>query len=85
MRQALIVPIRWDWLNSPYPEEMNRNLTSRIAELHFAPTKQNKENLHRENIDKNVFVTGNTVIDSLRTTIQSDYHFHNKMFNTLPL
>lgn len=68
---------------SPYPEEMNRNLTSRIAELHFAPTKQNKENLHRENIDKNVFVTGNTVIDSLHTTIQSDYHFHNEMLNDI--
>ena len=58
---------------APFPEEMNRTLTSRIAELHFAPTTANKECLAEENIRKNVFVTGNTVIDALQTTISKDY------------
>lgn len=58
---------------APFPEEMNRTLTSRIAELHFAPTTANKECLAGENIRKNVFVTGNTVIDALQTTISKDY------------
>ncbi len=63
---------------APYPEEMNRTLTSRIAELHFAPTASNEENLRRENICKNVFVTGNTIIDALQTTIRQGYHYKNK-------
>lgn len=51
---------------SPFPEEMNRVLTSRIAELHFAPTLISKENLLHEGIsDNNIFITGNTVIDAL--------------------
>lgn len=62
---------------SPFPEEINRSLTARIAELHFAPTEQNKENLRREQIEKNVFVTGNTVIDAFHTTIQKDYVFQD--------
>ncbi len=50
----------------PYPEELNRLLTGQIATLHFAPTNRAKENLQRENIPPdNIFVTGNTVIDSL--------------------
>lgn len=60
---------------SPFPEEMNRNLTGKIAELHFAPTVNNKENLNRENIVKNVFVTGNTVIDAFQTTVKQNYVF----------
>lgn len=60
---------------APFPEEMNRTLTSRIADLHFAPTEANKECLARENIEKNVFVTGNTVIDALQTTILRDYKY----------
>lgn len=63
---------------APYPEEMNRTLTSRIAELHFAPTASNEENLRKENICKNVFVTGNTIIDALQTTIRQGYHYKNK-------
>ena len=52
--------------DQPFPEEMNRRLISSLAELHFAPTAQNADNLLREGIaDSNVFVTGNTVIDSL--------------------
>ena len=46
---------------SPYPEEMNRCLTSKLATLHFAPTKQNAKNLEREGISTGVYITGNTV------------------------
>lgn len=60
---------------SPYPEEMNRNLTGKIADLHFAPTIGNKMNLQRENITKNVFVTGNTVIDAFKYTLKDAYVF----------
>ncbi|MBC5581412.1 UDP-N-acetylglucosamine 2-epimerase (non-hydrolyzing) [Anaerofilum sp. BX8] len=62
---------------SPFPEEMNRCLTSEIAELHFAPTENNKNNLQKEGKRKNVFVTGNTVIDAFSTTVHSDYRFKN--------
>ena len=62
----------------PYPEEMNRTLTSKIAELHFAPTERNKINLNRENIYNNIYVTGNTVIDSFKTTVDKKYVFENK-------
>lgn len=55
---------------SPWPEEMNRQLTGRIATYHFAPTKLSKENLMSEGIDDSrVFITGNTVIDALRWVI----------------
>lgn len=61
---------------SPFPEEMNRNLTGRIAEMHFAPTKSNKQNLLRENIpEKDIFITGNTVIDAMKTTVKDDFKF----------
>ncbi len=60
---------------SPFPEEMNRNLTGKIAELHFAPTTNNQRNLFEEKITKNVFVTGNTVIDAFKTTVRPDYEF----------
>lgn len=53
-------------LESPWPEEANRVLTSRITALHFAPTESNRQNLLREGIvDSRIFVTGNTVIDAL--------------------
>jgi len=52
-------------LYSPYPEEANRKLTSILAKYHFCPTKLNQENLLKENISKNVFVVGNTIIDTL--------------------
>lgn len=61
---------------APYPEEMNRLLTGRLASIHFAPTNKARENLLNEGIDEsNVFVTGNTVIDALSTTIRDDYTF----------
>ena len=51
---------------SPWPEEMNRQITGRIAAYHFAPTSLSRQNLLAENIDeKQIFVTGNTVIDAL--------------------
>lgn len=62
---------------SPYPEEMNRLLTGRIASWHFAPTTGNLENLRKEHINKNIYVTGNTVIDAFRTTVKEDYCFQN--------
>lgn len=58
---------------SPYPEEMNRTLTGKIATLHFAPTKTNKQNLLNENVKTGIFITGNTVIDALKTTVKKDY------------
>ena len=60
----------------PFPEEMNRRLTGAIADLHFSPTKMAKENLLKENIDENgIFITGNTAIDALKTTIDDSYVF----------
>lgn len=63
---------------SPYPEEMNRLLTGRIATYHFAPTERNRSNLKLENITENVYVTGNTVIDSFMTTVIEGYHFKDE-------
>jgi len=60
---------------SPFPEEMNRNLTGKLATLHFAPTEVNRENLARESITKHVFVTGNTVIDALMALVRPDHQF----------
>ncbi len=69
---------------SPFPEEMNRHLTGVLADIHFAPTVNNKENLIRENIDKNkIFLTGNTVIDALKMTINSDYIFANRTLKNI--
>ncbi len=68
---------------SPYPEEMNRLLTGRIATYHFAPTKRNEENLVKENIHKNIFITGNTVIDAFKTTVKEDYKFSNAILQTI--
>ena len=63
---------------SPFPEEMNRLMTDRICVYHFAPTKGNRENLLREGVsEKGIFVTGNTVIDALATTVRKDYVFAN--------
>lgn len=60
----------------PYPEEMNRRLTGALTDLHFAPTVLAKEHLLKENVSEDtIFITGNTVIDALQTTIQEDYHF----------
>ena len=69
---------------SPYPEEMNRKLVTAIADLYFCPTENNRENLRREGVEKGVFVTGNTVIDALKTTVRKDYHFTTEILNQLP-
>ena len=69
---------------SPYPEEMNRKLVSAIADLFFCPTEANRQNLLREGISDGLFVTGNTVIDALKTTVSKDYHFTTKLLNELP-
>ena len=62
---------------SPFPEEMNRKLTGAIAELHFSPTVNNKNNLLKENVSADkIFITGNTVIDALKTTVREDYSFN---------
>lgn len=59
---------------SPYPEEMNRQLTGVMADLHFAPTEQSRENLLKENkLAEAIFVTGNTAIDALKTTVSEQY------------
>lgn len=63
---------------SPFPEEMNRKIISQIAELFFAPTKNNKNNLEKENISQNIFVTGNTVIDAFQYTVKKNYKFKNE-------
>ncbi len=69
---------------SPYPEEMNRQLTGRIADLNFSPTEQNRLNLLKENVpDDTIFITGNTVIDALKTTVQENYKFKEKALNDL--
>lgn len=60
----------------PFPEEMNRKLTGSLATLHFSPTQTAKDNLLKENVDEeNIFVTGNTVIDALKTTVEEGYQF----------
>ena len=61
-------------LFNPYPEEFNRQVVSIISKYHFAPTMRAKENLLREGKDESrIWITGNTVIDALRTTIREDY------------
>lgn len=61
-------------LYSPYPEEFNRQATGIISELNFAPTEMSRQNLINEGKDKNkIFVTGNTAIDALQTTVKENY------------
>ncbi|MCI1478446.1 non-hydrolyzing UDP-N-acetylglucosamine 2-epimerase [Clostridium beijerinckii] len=68
----------------PFPEEMNRKLTGSLADLHFAPTKGSKENLLREGINaSDVYVTGNTVIDAMKHTVEDDYIFGNEELNNI--
>lgn len=69
---------------SPFPEEMNRVLVSRLTDLNFCPTVNNRDNLAKEGIRDNLFITGNTVIDALKTTIRPDYQFAIDELNHLP-
>lgn len=63
----------WDKY-SPFPEEMNRQLTGVMADLHFSPTNGSADNLRREaKPEKSIYVTGNTAIDALKTTVREDY------------
>ena len=65
---------------SPYPEEMNRSLTGRLAELHFAPTDVSRENLLAESVASfKIWVTGNTVIDALMETVREGYQFNDSL------
>lgn len=60
----------------PFPEEMNRKLTGGLTDIHLSPTKLAKEHLLLENVpEKDIYITGNTVIDALKTTIEEDYKF----------
>lgn len=68
---------------SPFPEEMNRKIITQIAELFFAPTENNRKNLEKENIFKNIFVTGNTVIDSFQYTVKEGYKYKNEKLNKI--
>lgn len=60
---------------SPFPEELNRTLVGDIAALHFSPTRANAENLAREAVMGEVFITGNTVVDAMRYTVRPDFRF----------
>ena len=67
---------------SPFPEEMNRQLTGRIADLNFSPTPQNRKNLLAENVsDDSIYITGNTVIDAMKTTVKEGYTFRDDCLN----
>jgi len=69
---------------SPFPEEMNRQLTGVLADLNFAPTKKAKENLLLENTPlEKIFVTGNTVIDALLSVVDQNYKFENELLKNL--
>ena len=68
---------------SPYPEEMNRKLVTAIADLYFCPTVNNRRNLEAEGIHDNIFITGNTVIDAIHTTVKADYQFTTPILNEL--
>ena len=69
---------------SPFPEEMNRQLTGRIANLNFSPTRRNFDNLIKENVSADtIYITGNTVIDALKTTVRPDYEFKDENLKTI--
>ena len=68
----------------PYPEEMNRTLTGSMTDLHFSPTQGAKQNLLHQGIaPEGIFVTGNTVIDAMRTTVDPHYRFQNDCLNQI--
>lgn len=68
----------------PFPEEINRKLTGAIADMHFAPTQGSKNNLLREGVDeKDIYVTGNTVIDAMNYTVEENYSFETAELNNI--
>ena len=69
---------------SPFPEEMNRVLTGHIADVHFAPTERNRQNLLREAIaDEKIVITGNTVIDALLQVAGKPYEFEDETLRSI--
>jgi len=68
---------------SPFPEEMNRKLVGQIADLHFAPTARNRDNLVREQITDGVLVCGNTVVDAIHMTVRDDFEFRDPALQAL--
>ncbi len=69
---------------APFPEEINRRITGVIADMHFSPTERNRQNLLRENTkDEDIYVTGNTVIDALQTTVRDDYTFKDETLKNM--
>lgn len=72
----------WDKY-SPFPEEMNRTLVGDIADLHFSPTAANAENLKREAIAGDIFITGNTAIDAMKYTVRENFTFSDDLLNHL--
>lgn len=76
--------LRTDDKYRPFPEEMNRRLTSSLADLHFAPTATARDALLAENVPREkIFVTGNTVIDALLTTVEKKYKFRDPLLQGL--
>lgn len=68
----------------PFPEEMNRRLTGSLADIHFAPTSTAKGNLLREGVsEKDIYVTGNTVIDAMSSTVDKNYKFQNDVLKKI--
>lgn len=68
----------------PYPEEMNRRLTGALSDLHFAPTPANRANLVKEHVNpEKIYITGNTVIDTFKYTIDENYAFNNNILKQL--
>ncbi len=69
---------------APYPEEMNRKLVGSLADLHFAPTDKARQNLLQEGVcSSKIFVTGNTVVDALKTSVEPNYQFHDDNLRTV--
>ena len=68
---------------SPFPEEMNRLLVSRLASLYFCPTRQNRRNLEAEGIRENLYITGNTAIDSVKMIATAPYAFRTPELRAL--
>ena len=76
--------LRTEDIYSPYPEEMNRRLTSRLASLHLAPTSASRDNLLRENVDSgSIITTGNTVIDALLWTVRRNRPFSDPRLQSI--
>ncbi|MDD4067088.1 MAG: UDP-N-acetylglucosamine 2-epimerase (non-hydrolyzing) [Clostridia bacterium] len=69
---------------APYPEEINRKLTTALADIYFAPTENNKLNLLKENIDESkIYITGNTAVDAMKYTVNKEYNLNNEILNDI--